>query len=209
MQSVKPRKRHHAHRAFAAEQALQVGTQHRRLPRNLRRDHRSPIGPVVPRQQVPGKPVSQREQQQYNPDHPGGLARLLVGPVQENLHHVQHHHHDHHAGAPVVQPAHQPSRRQFRQDVAQAVIGIARGGRVVEGQQRSGECLHHEQEHGDAAEYLVPPARRGNLFVEELAHRRLYAGAVIHPIVQPRVCGVSRLPSPAVPAACQAAVCSR
>ena len=185
VQSVEPRKRHHADGAFAAQQARQVRAQHRRLRRDLRGDHGPPVCPVVPRQQVAGESVSQGEQQQHHSHHPGGFARLLVRPVQEDLHHVEHHHHDDHAGAPVVQPAHQPAGGQFRQDVAQAVIGIARRGRVVEGQQRAREGLHHEQEHGDAAEYLVPAAGGWNLFVEELAHRTLYAGAMVHPFVDP------------------------
>ena len=172
MQPVKSRERHHADRALAAQQAREVRPEHGRLRGDLRGHHRAPVGAVVPGQQVAGEPVRQRQQQQHHADHPGGLARLLVRAVQEDLHHVQHHHHDHHAGAPVVQAAHQAPAGEFGQDVAQAVVGVAGSGRVIEGQQRAGEGLHQEQEHRDAAEHLVPAARRRNLLVEKLPDRR-------------------------------------
>src|ERR1019366_7088286 len=83
------------------------------------------------------------------------------------------------------QPTPRSAGGQLRQDVAQAVVGVARGGRVVEGQQRARECLHQEEKHGDAAEDLVPAAGCRNFFVEELADRTLDAGAMLHPFVDP------------------------
>ena len=80
-----------------------------------------------------------------------------------------------------MQAAHQPPAGDLGQDVAQAVVGIAGRGRVVEGQQRAGEGLHQKQEQRHAAEHLMPAARRRNLLVEEIADRGLDARAVIEP----------------------------
>ena len=146
MQAVEARKGHHANFTLAAQQAKQIRTQNRRAGGKLRRDYRAPVRPVVPGQQVSREAVRQREKEQDNSRHPGGLARLLVSAIEECLGHVQHHHHDHHAGAPVVQTAHEPAARDFRQDVAQAVVRVARCRRVIEGQQRAGEGLHQKQE---------------------------------------------------------------
>src|ERR1035438_7118771 len=82
----------------------------------------------------------------------------------------------------MMQPADEPAARNLRQDIAQAVVGFSGRGRVVEGQQDAGERLREEQEYRDAAEYLVPAARRRNLFIEELAHRRLHARAMFQPL---------------------------
>ena len=173
MQAVEAREGHHAHCALAAQQAKQIRTHNRRAGGKLRRDHRAPVGPVIPGEEVSGEAVGQREQQQRNSRYPGGFTRLLIGAVEECLGHMQHHHHDHHAGAPVVQAAHEPAARDFRQDVAQAVVRIAGGRRVIEGQQRASEGLHQKQEQRHTAENLVPAARCRYLLVEEIANRGL------------------------------------
>ena len=169
VESIKACEGHHTDLARTTHQSLHIGAYHWRQSGQPRGHHSAPIGPIVPGQEVSGKAVRQRHQQQHHAYHPGGLARLLVGAIQKYLDHVQHHHHDHHAGAPVMEPANQPARCQFGEDVSHAVIGIARRRRVVERQQGARKCLGHEQEDRHAPEHLVPPAGGRDLFIEELA----------------------------------------
>ncbi len=182
MQSIEARECDHSDGAPAAQEAGQIGADHRRLARDLRGHHRPPIGAVVPREQVARQPVRQGDEQQHHPDHPGGLARLLVRAVEKDLHQVEHHDDDHHTGAPMVQAADETAARNLGQDVTQAVVGVAGRGRIVEGQKGPGERLHQEQEDSHTAEYLVPAARCGDLFIQELADRRLNSGAVVQPV---------------------------
>ncbi len=95
---------------------------------------------------------------------------------------MHHDHDDHHAGAPVMKPANQASPGQLRDNVPQAVVGVAGRGRVVEGQQDTGKSLQHEEEHGDAAEHLMPTAGRRDVLVKEFLDRGLEASAVIEPL---------------------------
>src|SRR5690349_15067642 len=81
----------------------------------------------------------------------------------------------------MVQPADQPAACELGENVAQAVVSLARRGRVVEGQQRAGEGLGQEQKDGHAAEDMTPAARCRNLLVEEIADGRLHAGAMVEP----------------------------
>ena len=184
MQAVESGEGHHADGAFPAEQPREIRPDQRSLRRDLRRDHGAPIGAVVPRQQVSGQSVRQRQQQQDDADHPGSLARLFVSAVQEDLHHMEHDNHDHHAGAPMVQPADQASAGEFRQDIAEAVVGVPGCRRIIKRQQGARERLRQEQENGHAAEDLMPAARGGNVFVEEMADRSLDSGAVVGPCVE-------------------------
>src|SRR5262245_61268219 len=91
------------------------------------------------------------------------------------------HHHNHHAGAPVMEPANQPSAGQLRDDVSQAVISVTRRRRVVESQQDAGEGLKHEKEHGHAAEHLMPAARGRDVLVQEVLDSGFETRAVIGP----------------------------
>ena len=145
VQAIKTRKSNHAHVARAAQQTGEVMSQDRSLCRDLRSNHGSPIGSVVPGQKISRQPVGQREQQQKNTRNPSGLSRFLVSAIKKDLDHVHHHHHDHHAGAPVVEAANQPAGGQLSEDIAQTVVGIARSRRIVECQQRAREGLHQEQ----------------------------------------------------------------
>src|SRR6266516_3659959 len=97
---------------------------------------------------------------------------------------MEHDHHDHHARAPVMEAADEPPAGQLGQDVAEAVIGVAGSRRVIEGEQRSGERLRQKQENRDAAEYLVPPARRRDLLVQKVPDGGVDARAVIDPVVE-------------------------
>ena len=92
------------------------------------------------------------------------------------------HDRNHHTRAPVVEPVHQASGSDLRDDVFQAVIGVTRCRGIVKGQQNSGEGLHQKKKKGDAAEHLVPSARAWNFLVEKVSDRGFQAGAVIEPI---------------------------
>ena len=99
---------------------------------------------------------------------------------------MEHDDHDQHAGAPVVQAAHEAAGCDFRQDILEAVVSLARRRRIVEGQQYAGKRLHQEQEQGYAAKYLVPSARGWDLLIEEIADRGRNAGAMLQPLVDSR-----------------------
>ncbi len=62
MHTVEPGKGDYADLAFSTQKAAQIGPDNRRLAGNLRRDHCSPIGAVVPGQQITGQPVGQGQQ---------------------------------------------------------------------------------------------------------------------------------------------------
>ena len=81
------------------------------------------------------------------------------------MQHVQDDDADHHAGTPMMEAAHEASGGEFGEDVAKAAVRFTCGWRVVQGEHDAGEDLDKEQEHGDAAEDLMPTAGSRNIFV--------------------------------------------
>ena len=94
MQREEPRKCDHSNAVFPAQQTREIRTQQRGSGGNIRRHDGTPVGTVVPGEQVTGQPISQRQQQQDDADHPGGFARFFVSAEQKDLGHVEHDDHD-------------------------------------------------------------------------------------------------------------------
>src|SRR5579872_4981344 len=67
-------------------------------------------------------------------------------------------------------------------DVFHAVVGVARGRRIVEREQPAGEHLDHKKEDRYAAYDLVPAGRSRDVLIEEILDGRLQAGAMFYPV---------------------------
>src|SRR5262249_32809956 len=89
---------------------------------------------------------------------PGELARELVGPEKEDLHHVDEDDRDHEVRAPAVHGADEPSEGHVLVEGLQAAPGFPGGRRVDEREEDPGHELLDEDDERGAAEH-VPPAR--------------------------------------------------
>ncbi len=75
--AVKAGEGHDADVPGAGEQPADVRTGQRHRRADLRRHHRSPIGAVVPRQQVTRQPICERQQQQDHAHDPRASRGFL------------------------------------------------------------------------------------------------------------------------------------
>src|SRR5437660_1167799 len=119
MHSVKARECDDSDIAGGGEQTTDIRTDDGHCRADLRGDNGTPVRAIVPGQQVPGQTIAKSEQKEYATHNPGAFARLLVSTPEKNLGHMQDHDADGHAGAPVMQPAHQPPTGNLSEDVAQ------------------------------------------------------------------------------------------
>ena len=113
------------------------------LPGHRAADRQAPVGVRVPAKNLPGEEHPQREQQQADAHDPGQLARILVGPVQEDLGHVRQDHDDHARPGVVVQCPQEPAQRLLVVQVKQTLIGLIGGRHVDQRQADSGDDLQH------------------------------------------------------------------
>ena len=81
VQSKESGKGDHTNAVFPSQQSRYVGTQQRCLAGNPRRDHRSPVGAVIPRQQISSESIGQGQKQQGNAHAPTGFPRLFVSTI--------------------------------------------------------------------------------------------------------------------------------
>jgi hypothetical protein len=86
----------------ALEKVAQAVAKGRNCTDDPEADPGRPVGFLVPGEQVTGERQSQSTDQKQHADHPGELARPLVGAPDEDLHEVRQQQDDHGAGAPVV-----------------------------------------------------------------------------------------------------------
>ena len=105
----------------AQQQVDDVRSQHRHAAGHRRADAHAPVGVGIPSQDLAGEGHAQRHEQQEHAREPVQLARVLEGPVQEDLGHVDHDHHDHGRAGPVVQRSQEPAERLLVVQVDQAL----------------------------------------------------------------------------------------
>ena len=148
----------------------------------MNRNDGRPVRAIVPGQQVSGKPIGERQQQQHYAHHPRGFARFFIRAPEKHLPHMEHHHDDHQARAPVMQASNHLAAGQFGNDVAKAVIRLTRSRRVVQREQNSGGDLHQKCEHRHAAQNLMPARGVRNILVQKMIYRGLDAGTFFEPV---------------------------
>jgi hypothetical protein len=131
---------------------------------------------------LPAERHAQRHQEQEDPDYPGELSRELVGPEQEDLHHVNEDDRNHEVGAPPVQRADEPPKGHFVVQGLQTIPGFCCGRHVDERQENSGRKLQQKDDQRSTAEH-VPPARRvaRHRMFHHVANRRRQLEAQIEP----------------------------
>src|SRR5262249_6305791 len=93
-----------------------------------RADPEPPVGVLVEAQHLSGERHAQRHEQEEDAQDPGQLARVLVGPEQEDLHHVDEDDRDHEVRAPAVHGADEPSEGHVVVEGLQAAPGLPGGG---------------------------------------------------------------------------------
>ena len=90
------------------------GPEDRHAPGHRPADRQAPVGVRVPAEDLAGEEHAQGAEEQEHAQDPGQLARVLVGPVQEDLGHVHQHQHDHARPGVVVQRPQEPAQRLRR-----------------------------------------------------------------------------------------------
>src|SRR6202521_883785 len=111
-----------------------------------------PDGQLVPGQQVAGEAQQQRDQQQQGADAPVELARLLVGAGQKDARHVEPDRDHHRVRRPTVHVADDAAEGDHELQVAHVLVGVLRGGHVIEHQEEPGDGQHDKEEEGQSAE---------------------------------------------------------
>ena len=149
-----------------------LGPDDRHPPGHRPADGQAPVGVRVPAEDLAGEEHAQRAEEQEDAQDPGQLARVLVGPVQEDLGHVGQHHHDHARPGVVVQRPQEPAERLLVVQVEQALVRLVGGRHVDQRQADAGDDLDHEQRHRGAAEDVPPAHRPGRLPGDGVPHHR-------------------------------------
>ena len=159
--------------------------QQRHSSRHRGTDCQAPVGIRVPAQHLAGEEHSQRAQKQADACHPRQLARVLVGPVQEDLRHVNQDHDDHAGPRVVVQGPQKPAERMVVVQIQQAFVGLVRGGHEDERQTDTREDLDDEECQRSAAEDVPPAERPSQLLRNGMLHQGNKAVAHAQPRVEP------------------------
>ena len=146
-------------------------------------DAQAPVGVLIEAQDLSGEGHAQGEHEQKDARDPGQLARIFVCAKEKDLHHVNEHDGDHEVRSPSVHGAQKPAQPQVVVDELQAGVGIARAGRIDQGQQNAGHHLQDQQHHGRAAKDVPPTGgRRRRRMPGHLCHRLQQAGAFLEPL---------------------------
>ena len=141
----------------------------------------APVGVGIPTHDLTRKREPERGDAQGDAGHPGQFPRELVGPVQENLRHVNQHHDAHGVRTPAVKGSEHPSHRDLLVDIDQALIRLG-GTRHEQGRQQDPGHQLHDEEHQRGATEDVPPLRAPRHLVE---HRVLGDRDQTSPVVDP------------------------
>ena len=147
MQGEEAAERIAADHGAAQELADDPRPEDRHLPGHRPADRQAPVGVRVPAEDLAGEEHAQGAEEQEDAQDPGQLARVLVGPVQEDLGHVHQHQHDHARPGVVVQRPQEPAQRHVIVESEQAVVRLVGGRHVEQGQADPGEDLDEEQGH--------------------------------------------------------------
>ena len=75
-------------------------------------DAETPVRVLIEAQHLAGEGHAERQQQKKHADDPGKLARKLICPEHEDLHHVDEHNGDHEVRSPTMQRAQKPAQLQ-------------------------------------------------------------------------------------------------
>ena len=156
----------------AEDEACHSLADDRNPPRLLGADDHRPGRVLIPAQELPGKPHSERHREEENAREPVHLAREFVGPGEEHLPHVDTHHQHHRRGPIEVEPAKHASERGLVGDEEERLVRLRRRGDVRKGERDAAQHLDDEGEERRAPEH-VPPARpaRHRVIEDRLEHR--------------------------------------
>ena len=125
---------------------------------------------------------------------PRQLARILVGPEQEHLHHVEQDDRHHEVRSPPVHRAQEPPERLLVVEDEQAGLGLACRRDVDERQADPGHELQHEQHQAGAAEHVRPARRAPRDGVRGgLADRGADLQAMVDPVPTARTARITRM----------------
>ena len=127
----------------ATEQDLhELQADERHAAHDRRADAESPVRVLIPAQDLAGEGHAQRHQQEKDAGQPRQLARILVGPEQQHLHHVEQDDRHHEVRAPPVHRAQEPAERLLEVEDEEAGVRLA-GRRDVD--ERQADARHHLQ----------------------------------------------------------------
>src|SRR5262249_47462459 len=142
----------------------------------------TPIGILIPTQDLAGEGHSQGSEKEEHADDPGQLARILVGTPEADLDQMQGHDQHHAIRTPEVYGAEVPAEWGLVVKVLQRLVGLVGCRDIDQRQANAGDDLQHEEDEGGAAED-VPPAGGGTR--HRMGDHRLERGASAQALVKP------------------------
>ena len=186
------------HEGSAPPEVAQEGAHQGQVARDVGRDHRRPVGRLVPGEHGAGDGHGQDQQEEAHPAEPVELAWTLVGARAEGPHHVQPEHQQEQVGVPEMDAAHHAGEGVVLPDVVQALPGLLDRGDEEHGEEDPGDQLDRDQHQGGAAQGVEPGPPHRDRFVESLAQQVADGGPLVEPLQggaghPSHICSVSRL----------------
>ena len=169
MNGVKPRQGQPGHRFTCQQYPGDQPTDNGYVSGNVRADHRSPEGFLVPGKQVSREPEPESEQKQAHAQYPGYLPRGFKSPGKKACRQMGQDQNNHGACSPVVNPPEDFAHCHLFHDEIHGRIGKIRRRVVVHGQKHSRQGFDDEQQRENAPQRDQP----AQILREGLFHERL------------------------------------